>query len=273
MERIEQTQIDRKQRIALHQRSKGELESELAPLRRRRDELEAEIAPMNAQVAAIDQREAELMTRHAQSLSADQLLSDAIEDYEHYEDIATGKSSSQEITTLERQLKSTQRRHDQLQVQLVQERDMVAGRRQAISAAMQALAKSLPSFRWGVFNDEDRHRNHPFQMGPMHSTTFKVLEILAGDIACLLDSTSPDCFHPGFLLHDSPREAEMSEAILWSLLGHVASSGGDSFQYIVTTSTEPSDAFKSFERLRLSSDSEDGLLLRQRVGAEQASLT
>lgn len=273
MERIEQTQIDRKQRIALHQRSKGELESELAPLRRRRDELEAEIAPMNAQVAAIDQREAELMTRHAQSLSADQLLSDAIEDYEHYEDIATGKSSSQEITTLERQLKSTQRRHDQLQVQLVQERDMVAGRRQAISAAMQALAKSLPSFRWGVFNDEDRHRNHPFQMGPMHSTTFKVLEILAGDIACLLDSTSPNSFHPGFLLHDSPREAEMSEAILWSLLGHVASSGGDSFQYIVTTSTEPSDAFKSFERLRLSSDSEDGLLLRQRVGAEQASLT
>lgn len=272
MERIEQTQIDRKQRIALHQRSKGELESELAPLRRRRDELEAEIAPMNAQVAAIDQREAELMTRHAQSLSADQLLSDAIEDYEHYEDIATGKSSSQEITTLERQLKSTQRRHDQLQVQLVQERNMVAGRRQAISAAMQALAKSLPSFRWGFFNDEDRHRNHPFQMGPMHSTTFKVLEILAGDIACLLDSTSPDSFHPGFLLHDSPREAEMSEAILWSLLGHVASSGGDSFQYIVTTSTEPPEVFKPFERERLSTDNKSGLLFRSRFGVEQSSL-
>jgi hypothetical protein len=273
MERIEQTQIDRKQRITLHQRSKGELESELAPLRRRRDELEAETAPMNAQVAAIDQREAELMTRHAQSLSADQLLSDAIEDYELYESIASGRSQSTDIVTVERKLESTRHRHEQLQIQHEKEREAVKGRRRAISESMQAVAKSLPSFQWGVFNDEDKHRNHPFQMGPMHSTTFKVLEILAGDIACLLDSTSADSFHPGFLLHDSPREAEMSEAILWSLLGHVASSGGDSFQYIVTTSTEPSDAFKSFERLRLSSDSEDGLLLRQRVGAEQASLT
>lgn len=273
MERIEQTQIDRKQRIILHQRSKEELESELAPQRRRRDELEAETAPMNAQVAAIDQREAELMTRHAQSLSADQLLSDAIEDYEHYESIASGKSQSTDIVTVERKLELTRHRHEQLQMQHEKEREAVKGRRRAISESMQAIAKSLPSFRWGVFNDEDKHRNHPFQMGPMHSTTFKVLEILAGDIACLLDSISADSFHPGFLLHDSPREAEMSEAILWSLLGHVAASGGDSFQYVVTTSTEPSDAFKSFERLRLSSDSEDGLLLRRRVGTEQASLT
>src|SRR5690606_28043155 len=130
-----------------------------------------------------------------------------------------------------------------------------------------------PSFQWGVFNDEDKHRNHPFQMGPMHSTTFKVLEILAGDIACLLDSTSVDSFHPGFLLHDSPREAEMSETILWSLLGHVASSESDTFQYIVTTSTEPTAAFMPFERLKLSSDSEDGLLLRSRLGGDQRSLT
>lgn len=272
MERIKQTQIDRKQRIILHQRSKEELESELAPLRHRRDELEAEAAPLNAHVAAVDQQETELMLRHAQALSADQLLRDAIEDYEYYEGIASGRSQSTDIAAIERKLKSTQHRHEQLQIQHKKEREAVEGRRRAISESMQAVAKSLPSFRWGIFNDEDKHRNHPFQMGPMHSTTFKVLEILAGDVACLLDSTSTDSFHPGFLLHDSPREAEMSEAILWSLLGHVASSGGDSFQYIVTTSTEPSDAVKSFERLRLSSDSEDGLLLRQRVGAKQASL-
>ncbi|MCY1524912.1 hypothetical protein D9M68_598720 [compost metagenome] len=173
---------------------------------------------------------------------------------------------------MERKLEATQRRHEQLQIQLEKERDAVKGRRRVISDSMQAVAKSLPSFRWGVFNDEDKHRNHPFQMGPMHSTTFKVLEILAGDIACLLDSSTAQSFHPGFLLHDSPREAEMSEAILWSLLGHVASSGSDSFQYIVTTSTEPTEAFKPFERLRLSSDSEDGLLLRRRLGADPASL-
>ena len=64
----------------------------------------------------------------------------------------------------------------------------------------------------------------------------------------------------------------MSESMLWALLGHVASGNSDAFQYIVTTSTEPAEAFKRFERLKLSSDSEDGLLLRRRVGAEQRPL-
>lgn len=272
IERIEQTQIDRKQRIALHQRSKESLESELPPLRSRLNELKVEMAPIAAQLAAIDRQNTELDSRYAQSLSADQLLSEAIEDYEHYESVASGKSQSTDIEAVERKLEATQRRHEQLQIQLEKERDAVKGRRRVISDSMQAVAKSLPSFRWGVFNNEDKHRNHPFQMGPMHSTTFKVLEILAGDIACLLDSSTAQSLHPGFLLHDSPREAEMSEAILWSLLGHVASSGSDSFQYIVTTSTEPTEAFKPFERLRLSSDSEDGLLLLRRLGADPASL-
>ena len=273
MDRIEQTQIDRRQRITLHQRSKETLESELPLLRRRLGELKTEAAPMDAQLAAIGQRDTTLNTKQALSLSADQLLSDAMEDYELYEDIATGKSSSPEIVAVERQLESAQRRNDQLQIQLDKERDAVKGRHQVISGAMQAVAKSLPSFHWGVLSDEDKHRNRPFQMGPMHSTTFRVLEILAGDIACLLDSTSPQSFHPGFLLHDSPREAEMSESMLWALLGHVTSSEGDFFQYIVTTSTDPAETFKPCVRLRLSSDSDDGFFLRRRIGADQMPLT
>lgn len=272
IDRIEQTQIDRNQRVTQHHRSRATLESELPPLRRRLDELKTEAAPMDAQLAAIEQRDTVLNTKHAQSLSADQLLSDAIEDYELYEDIALGKSSSPEIVAVERQLESAQRRHDHLQIQLDKERDAVKGRHQVISAAMHGVAKSLPSFHWGVLSDDDKHRNRPFQMGPMHSTTFKVLEILAGDIACMLDSSSAQSFHPGFLLHDSPREAEMSESMLWALLGHVTSGESDAFQYIVTTSTEPAEAFMPFERLRLSSDSEDGLLFRRRVGAEQRPL-
>lgn len=273
IERVEQTQIDRKQRIAVHQRSKESLEDELSPLHHRLNELEAEAKPIDTRLTEINNRNIELDERHAQSLSTQELLNESIEDYEAYESFVTGKSQSAEVEEAERNLALIQRHHEQLQIQLETERETVKGRRRAISESMRDVAKSLPSFGWGVFNDEDKHRNHPFQMGPMHSTTFKVLEILAGDIACLLDSTNEESFHPGFLLHDSPREAEMSEAILWSLLGHVASSGSDSFQYIVTTSTEPTAVFKPFERLKLSSDSEDGLLLRSRLGGDQRSLT
>ena len=63
-----------------------------------------------------------------------------------------------------------------------------------------------------------------------------------------------------------------ARTMLWALLGHVALIGSSSFQYVVTTSTEPAEALKPFERLRLSSASEDGLLLRRRVGAEQRPL-
>ena len=271
--RIEQTQLDRSQRITGHQRSKRALENDMQPLRRRLQELEAEAAPMDVQLADIDQRSANLSTRQAQSLSAAQLLDDVLEDYEHYDGIATGKSPSADIASVERQLESAQRRHDQLQIQLDKERLALKGRHQVISSAMHAVAKALPSFHWGVLSDDDKSRSRPFQMGPMHSTTFRVLEILAGDIACLLDSSNAQSYHPGFLLHDSPREAEMSESMLWALLGHVASDGNDSFQYIVTTSTEPVEAFRPHVRLRLSADSDDGFLLRHRVGVGQMPLT
>lgn len=273
IQRIEQVQIDRKQRVVLHQQTKESLEIRLTPLRRRLSELGDEMTPLDKALADIDGRSVELDKRYAQALSADQLLSETIENYEYYESLASGKSQSADMDAVQRKLDADRRRYEQLQLQLEKERQVVAGRREAINGAMMTVARSLPSFQWGVFNDEEKHRNHPFQMGPMHSTTYKVLEILAGDVACLIDSTQKQSFHPGFLLHDSPREAEMSENILWALLGHVAENGGDSLQYIVTTSTEPPESFKVFERHRLSTDSLDGLLLRKRLGVEQAALT
>ncbi|WP_218184807.1 hypothetical protein [Nitrosovibrio sp. Nv17] len=273
IERIEQVQIDRKQRIVLHQQTKESLESLLIPLRRRLDELENEVMPIDRELTDIDKENIELDKKYAQSLSNKQLLNEAIEDYEHYKSLASGKSHSADMNVAQRKLDSARRRLDQLQLQLENEKQAVAGRRREISEAMMAVAKSLPSFQWGVFNDEEKHRNHPFQMGPVHSTTYRVLEILAGDVACLLDSAQEQSFHPGFLLHDSPREAEMSESILWALLGHVAENGSDSLQYIVITSTEPPESFTDFERHRLSTDSMDGLLLRKRLSVEQASLT
>lgn len=272
IERIQQTQIDRTQRITQHLRSKNSLERDLAALRDRLSELKAQAAPIEASLKAIDQSSAELDTRYAQSLSASRLLSDAIEDYDYYESVVSGKRQWAAITEAERELDAIQQRQARLQVKSEEERVATGERREAISDAMQSVTRSLPSFSWGVFNDSEQYRNRPFQMGPMHSTTFGVLEILAGDVACLLDSTSEQSFHPGILLHDSPREAEMSEALFWALLKHVASQTKASFQYIVTTSTRPGTEFSPFVRLHLASDNDDGLLLRGRIGVHQAPI-
>jgi hypothetical protein len=272
IERVEQTQIDRTQRITQHQRSKESLERDAAALRGRLAELKAEVMPIDAHLAEIDQSVAELDTRYAQSLSASQLLSDAIDDYDHYESVVSGRTQWAVFAEVERKLDAAQQRHAQLRLQSEKEREATGERRGIISGAMQAVTRTLPSFIWGVFNDSEQHRNRPFQMGPMHSTTFGVLEILAGDVACLIDSSSEQSFHPGFLLHDSPREAEMSEALFWALLKHVASQTRAPFQYIVTTSTQPDTAFSPFVRLDLASDNDEGLLLRRRIGVHQAPI-
>lgn len=272
IERIEQIQIDRTQRITQHQRSKQSLEHDMAVLRSRLNELDAELRPIDLQLAEIDKSASKLDTRYAQSLSACQLLSDAIDDYDHYESVVSGKTQWAAIAEAERKLDATQKRHARLRLKSEEERETTCERRKVISDAMQSVTLSLPAFNWGVFNDGEGHRNRPFQMGPMHSTTFGVLEILAGDIACMLDSSSDQSFHPGFLLHDSPREAEMSEALFWALLRHVASQVQLSFQYVVTTSTLPDEALGSFVRLDLASDREGGLLLRRRLGDSQAQI-
>lgn len=272
MERIELTQIDRTQRITQHQRSKVSLDQDLARFRHRLHELETEVAPIDAQLAEIDQSSVELDQRYAQSLSASQLLSDALDDYDHYESVVSGRTQWTAIADAERKLEVNQQGLARLHLKSEQEHEANSERRGTISGAMQAVTRSLPDFSWGVFNDAEQHRSRPFQMGPMHSTTFGVLEILAGDIACLLDSTSDQSFHPGFLLHDSPREAEMSEALFWALLMHVASQTEAPFQYIVTTSTQPDTAFSPFVRLDLASDNDDGFLLRRRIGLHQAPM-
>ena len=272
IERVEQTQIDRLQGAAQYKQFKENLENELEPLRCQLSSLKTKVAPIDAQLEINAQENIELDQRYAQSLSSNQLLSDAVEDYEYYESVVSGNTQWPDLAEAESKLDVAQQQLARLKVQLEVERDTTKARRSDISSVMQSVAESLPSFTFGVFNDDDEYRSRPFQMGPKQSTTFKVLEILAGDIACLLDSASAQSFHPGFLLHDSPREAEMSESLLWALLSHVVLSEVESFQYIVTTSTEPTVGLTPYVRLRISSDDDNKLLFRRRMDITQAPL-
>jgi ribosome-associated translation inhibitor RaiA len=92
--------------------------------------------------------------------------------------------------------------------------------------------------------------------------------VLGFDIACLLSAADGAGCVPGFLCHDSPREADMEEQIyhrLFHYLRELESESGGSFQYIVTTtSPPPPDVGAPFVRLKLSARKPDGLLLRQR---------
>jgi hypothetical protein len=111
---------------------------------------------------------------------------------------------------------------------------------------------------------------------------YQVLEVLLGDIVCLLDAaTSAASSHPGFLVHDCPREADMSERLyreFFLAAAEAADQLGDDgdvpFQFIVTTTSAPPAALqgKPTVVLELEPGAEDKLLFKRELMPELRGL-
>jgi hypothetical protein len=93
--------------------------------------------------------------------------------------------------------------------------------------------------------------------------------VLGFDLACLATSICGQGFFPRFLIHDSPREADIEEPMYHELFKLVAEWESEydgrepSFQYIVTTTTRPPDVYAGlpWTRLELDARKPDGRLL------------
>jgi len=84
--------------------------------------------------------------------------------------------------------------------------------------------------------------------GDITSAAIETIKLLAFDLAAVASSVQGNGFHPRFLVHDGPREADMSPRIydhffiLARLIEDAFPSGSEpNFQYIVTTTTPPPD--------------------------------
>lgn len=118
------------------------------------------------------------------------------------------------------------------------------------------------------------HEARPFEVA-RGGEAYQVLEVLLGDIVCLLDSAISDASnHPGFLVHDCPREADMSELLYREFFLAAAEAaeqlgkeGTVPFQFIVTTTSAPPPALQE-ERvvvLELEPGVEEKLLFRREL--------
>ena len=85
--------------------------------------------------------------------------------------------------------------------------------------------------------------------GERATATIDSLKVLAFDLAAMCLSIEGKTRVPAFLLHDSPREADLGLSIYHELFRCVRDleklTEEPMFQYIVTTTTEPPDAFKA----------------------------
>jgi hypothetical protein len=98
------------------------------------------------------------------------------------------------------------------------------------------------------------------------------LKTIAFDLAALLMSIEGRTTLPAFLVHDSPREADLGEAIyhrLFRLMQKLECLSGEApFQYIITTTTKPPQELcqEPFLVAKLEGAEVDGRLLRRNLG-------
>ncbi len=106
-----------------------------------------------------------------------------------------------------------------------------------------------------------------FRKGEIVSEAFNAIKALAYDFTALTAWLNGIGHHPGFLLHDSPRESDMEPSLyqpFFHFAANLAEAAPASFQYIVTTTEPPPIGLQSEPPvcLRLDGSKENGSLYR-----------
>jgi len=193
---------------------------------------------------------------------------------------AAGSTAAQaEIDSAKAEIARIERELDSARTQLTLLQQKKSDRERTLASIMDVLAQALlPDGAFGAFDPLDEER--PFRLSMRGGEAYRVLEVLLGDIACMLDSANTGNALPGVVIHDCPREADMSIGLyqnFLSMMDRVESTGFHGveapFQYIVTTTTPPPDNLRN-EAICLTLDpsSDDGMLFHRRFRGEQAEL-
>jgi hypothetical protein len=128
----------------------------------------------------------------------------------------------------------------------------------------------------GTVSLDNRELAFRITHGPaMSGEAVETLSVLLTDVASLVYHTVSDVAHlPGFLVHDSPREADLGIRIYRSFIRFAASLQAHfgqpercPFQYILTTTTAPPEELRGpeFVKLPLNASIPSELLLRWNV--------
>ena len=88
--------------------------------------------------------------------------------------------------------------------------------------------------------------------GERSTAAIESLKVIAFDLAVMCMSMEGDTHLPAFLLHDSPREADLGLSVyrLFHVVSGLEGPSSSAFQYIVTTTTQPPPEFQQQPWLR-----------------------
>lgn len=202
-----------------------------------------------------------------------------MDELDRWERSAGSDSAQAEMDAAQTEISRIERDLTSARTKLILLHQEKTARESALAAMIDALTQRLlPDGAYGSFDPRDEER--PFRLSMRGGEAYRVLEVLLGDVACMLDSANDANAMPGLLIHDCPREADMSIGLYGHFLSLVGELEGNSFvdaepsfQYIVTTTTPPPKGLPDEAIcLTLEPNSEEGLLFRRRFGSGQAHM-
>lgn len=217
-----------------------------------------------------------LRVRIATSESARTFLKQSWDELQLKHTQRTQGGDTTELVEARKQLQGFESALDSLRAAEVSRRSQQSSRVDALKALTATVSTRLLGAA-GYARFVPGHEVRPFEVA-RGGEAYQVLEVLLGDIVCLLDSaTSEASQHPGFLVHDCPREADMSELLYREFFLAAAEAaeqlgkdGAAPFQFIVTTTSAPPAELGGGPHvvLELAPGADEALLFKRQLAPE-----
>jgi hypothetical protein len=252
-----------------------QIEGEINRLAKQRAELDRNKNKLQGERSALEneRRASERKVEQASSLSSE---------LDKYRAIRDGKEPNTKLSDLLKNAKRLGDKKDELQKELA---ELLTKHEEHLNELRRVFNGMVKQVLSSPYSGNIFFKNGELEFHITHGTTLAgeaidTLAVLLTDVCALLMGTIGKGSHPSFLIHDSPREADLGPRIYSSFLKRMAGfsnqSGGSStapFQYILTTTTAPPKDMKGekFVRLRLCAQTEEDLLFRKNLGTIEDS--
>lgn len=263
------------------QRNRTDVEKEIAKLNVFIGPVEREIAEIESIIGDLNANKKSKSKQYDTILLERDRLSRLLDDVEFYRKELSSPSENKElerlcsrVRELETEIKQEQEKLQNLQREFEQSSKL-------LSSVFSGILKRLLNAQYSdgkVILEEGNIAFKIIQGQELGGEAINTLSILLADLSCMIYNTLQDKSNlPDFLLHDSPREADMG-ANLYSnylrLAANIQEEYGNNcpFQYIVTTTTPPPDDIRKFVVLTISAHPENEMLLKQQLKDNQLQI-
>lgn len=201
-------------------------------------------------------------------------LDRALQAFQHAERLGAGGMRGTKIQEIMESLEKIDSEIHHAKNQLDFYRDQSAKKDQGLQKLFDELVRRIlkADYSGSIITSAEDFTPQIRQGSAIAGAAVESLSFIIMDIASMLAASKGIGYHPGFLVHDSPREADLDIGPYHSLFTEMAAltkeNGGKDnapFQYIITTTTEPPTELNDLIRLSLAAYPKEMMLFRQRL--------